>query len=93
MRNIIAIIAVLALGGCALPGELGGTDFFAKAVEAAGEVDTAIAGNFAKGITLYCKLPRVARDKLRDHLNARTEMEGNKAVAWCVGDPAITLGQ
>ena len=93
MLKIIPIIAVLALGGCTLPGALGGTDWLARASETAGVVDDAISGNFAKGVTQYCKLPGAVRDKLRDHLNARPEMEGNKVVAWCVGDSALTLGE
>lgn len=91
MRAIAVIVIALALGACA--DLQGGTEFFEKAAQAAGKVDDATTGNFAKGIALYCeKVPSVARLRIRDHLNARPEMKGAKAAVWCPMEAPVTLG-
>ena len=93
-RFLIAGAVAVSLGGCAeLQATLGGAEFFEKAANAAGKVDDVTTGNFAKGIALYCaKVPTAARSKIRDHLNARSEMKGAKAAVWCVDEAPVTLG-
>lgn len=96
-RYLPVLILPLLLGACSTSEILsvfeGDLSLLEDVADKAGQVEDATLGNAMKALPKYCKVPSAARKVARGRINGRMEAQGNQIGVWCVGDPALTLGQ